>query len=213
MQTHHESPTVYASGEQGILDAAESLFAERGFDAVSMSAIARLAKTSKANIYHHFKNKNELYLAIMKAAVKRSSVLLDAIQEAPGTFRQRLADFAAGQLDNILSHRRSMQLVLRESLSGGSESGREIARYAMAEVFSRLVEMVRRGQQQDEFRKDIDPTLAAFMIVSANTFYFQSVPVMQYIPELHFSEDPNLFSKSVMDIFFNGTLQQGEPQQ
>ena len=44
--------------------------------------------------------------------------------------------FAAGQLDNILSHRRSMQLVLRESLSGGSESGREIASYAIAEVFS-----------------------------------------------------------------------------
>lgn len=207
MQSRNQDKVTYTSGGQGILDAAEVLFAEKGFDAVSMNAIAKLAKTSKANIYHHFKNKNELYLSIMKAAVKRSSKLLDAIQDAPGTFRQRLADFAAGHLDNILAFRRSMQLVLGESLSGGSESGREIARFAVTEVFGRLIEMVRQGQQQDEFRQDIDPTLAAFMIVAANTFYFQSIPVMKYIPELHFSEDPDMFSKRVMDIFFNGIIQ------
>jgi TetR/AcrR family transcriptional regulator len=202
--------TNTSTGEQAILDAAEALFAEKGFEAVSMSAIARLANTSKPNIYHHFKNKNELYLAIMKTAVKRSSLLLDALEEAPGTFRKRLAAFSAGQLDNIQSHPRSMQLILREALSGGSESGREVARYAVGKVFNRLVEMVRRGQQVNEFRADIDPKLAAFMIVSANMFYFQSEPIMQQLPEVHFSDDSSVFSGAVMDIFFNGILTQGE---
>jgi TetR/AcrR family transcriptional regulator len=209
MQNQHDSDNVSSGGELGILEAAENLFAEKGFDAVSMSAIARLANTSKANIYHHFKNKNDLYLAIMKAAVERSSALLDAIEHASGTYSQRLNDFASGQLDNILSHRRSMQLVLREALSGGSERGREIANYAMAKVFSRLAAMVSQGQQQGEFRKELDPTLAAFMIVSANTFYFQSQPVMQYLPEVNFADNPGSFSQSIMDIFFNGTLQHG----
>jgi len=63
MQTQPDNKTIFSSGEQAILEAAETLFAEKGFDAVSMSAIARLANTSKPNIYHHFKNKNELYLA------------------------------------------------------------------------------------------------------------------------------------------------------
>ena len=87
--------TASSSGEQAILEAAEYLFAEKGFDAVSMSAIAKLANSSKPNIYHHFKNKDELYLSIMKNAVQSTSTLLDTLEDAPGSIRQRLADFYA----------------------------------------------------------------------------------------------------------------------
>jgi len=210
MQAHSDNELVNLSGEQAILDAAETLFAEKGFDAVSMSAIARLANTSKPNIYHHFKNKNELYLAIIKTAVQRASDLLDKLEDGPGSFRQRLTGFSAGQLDNIIAHGRSTQLILREALSGSSERGREIANLMVSEVFSRLVAMVRQGQQNGEFRDDIDPTLAAFMIESANLFYFQTTPMMKNIPEINYSNDASAFSEGVMDIIFNGVLQKGE---
>ena len=210
MQTQADNKAVYSSGEQAILEAAETLFAEKGFDAVSMSAIARLANTSKPNIYHHFKNKNELYLAVMKAAVQRSSMLLDALEDAPGTFGQHLSDFSAGQLNNILAHSRSTQLILRETLSGGTQNGQEIARHVVGEVFSRLVAMVHQGQQDNEFRDDIDPALAAFMVVAANMFFFQASPIMQHIPEAHFTNDASTFSNGVMDILFNGVLRKGE---
>jgi len=207
MQTYSGDNVVNASGEQGILEAAEILFAEKGFDAVSMSAIARLANTSKPNIYHHFKNKSELYLAILKTAVQRASGLLDELEDAPGTFRQRLAGFAAGQLENIVAHGRSTQLVLREALSGNSERGRETANYMVSEVFNRLVAMVQHGQQEGELRSDIDPTLAAFMIEAANMFYFQTMPMMKNIPEINYSDDVGAFSEGVMDILFDGVLQ------
>ncbi len=210
MQTQADNKAVYSGGEQAILEAAEVLFAEKGFDAVSMSAIARLANTSKPNIYHHFKNKNELYLAVMKAAVQRSSMLLDALEDAPGTFRQHLSDFSAGQLNNILAHKRSTQLILRETLSGGTRNGQEIARHVVGEVFTRLVAMVHQGQQENEFRSDIDPALAAFMVVAANMFFFQASPIMQHIPEAHFTNDAGTFSNGVMDILFNGVLLKGE---
>jgi len=199
-----------SSGEQAILEAAEALFAQKGFDAVSMSAIASLANTSKPNIYHHFRNKEDLYLAVMKAAVRRTSALLDVLEDAPGSFSQRLADFAAGQLDNVMAHKRSTKLVLRETLTEGSRTGEEIARLVVGEVVSRLVEMVHQGQVEDEFRRDIDPTLAAFMIFSANMFFFQSSPVMTHFPEFDLSSDARTFSKDVMDLLINGMLRQGD---
>ena len=210
MQTHADNKIVYSGGEQAILEAAEILFAEKGFDAVSMSAIAKLANTSKPNIYHHFKNKDDLYLAIMKTAVHRSSVLLDALEDAPGTFRQRLSGFSASQLNNILAHKRSTQLILREALSGSTQRGQEIAKHVVGDIFTRLVAMVHQGQQENEFRDDVDPALAAFMIVAANMFFFQATPVMQHIPEAHFANDAGAYSKGVMDILFNGVLQEGE---
>ena len=210
MKIKPDTRTSFSSGEQAILNAAEVLFAQKGFDAVSMSAIAKLANTSKPNIYHHFRNKNELYLAVLKAAVKRSSALLDTLEHAPGTFREHLTGFAAGQLNNILTHERSTQLMLRETLSEGSQYGQEITRLAMGEVFSRLVAMVRQGQQENEFRKEIDPMLAAFMIVAANMFFFQASPTMQNIPEVDFIDDANAYSEGVMDVLINGMLQKGD---
>ena len=209
MQNHQDKPLTNAGGEQGILQAAEALFAEKGFDAVSMSAIAKLANTSKPNIYHHFKNKNELYFAIMEAAVQRATDLLDALEDSPGTIRQRLADFSAGQLENILLHDRSTQLIMREAFSGTSERGRDIAKQMVSKVFSRLVAMVQQGQSKGEFRADIDPSLAAFMIVSTNMFYFQSKPVMEDNPEITFSGDASAFNRIVTDIIFNGLITQG----
>ena len=210
MQKASDTRTSNSGGEQAILRAAEVLFAQKGFDAVSMSAIAKLADTSKPNIYHHFKNKNELYLAVMKAAVKRSSALLDTLEHTPGSFKQHLTEFAAGQLNNILTHERSTQLMLRETLSEGSQYGQEITMLAMGEVYNRLVEMVRQGQQKNEFRKEVDPTLAAFMIVSANMFFFQASPIMQNIPEIDFTDDASAYSKGVMDVLINGMLEKGD---
>lgn len=198
------------SGEQAILEAAEILFAEKGFDAVSMSAIASLADTSKPNIYHHFKNKNDLYLAVMKTAVHRSSVLLDQLECAPGTSAQRLSDFSAGQLNNILTHKRGTQLTLRDALVGGSSHGRDIAKHVVGEIFTRLVDMVRQGQENGEFRHDMDPALTSFMVIASNLFYFQAAPVMQHIPETDITNDPGTFSSGVMDILLNGILQEGE---
>ena len=209
MQSPSDNKIPCSLGEQAILEAAEILFAQKGFDAVSMSAIASLANTSKPNIYHHFKNKNDLYLAVIKTAVRRSSALLDTLEDSPGTFRQRLTGFSAGQLDNILGHKRSTQLILRETLSEGSQHGQEITRLVMGEVFNRLVAMVHQGQQENEFRKDIDPTLAAFMIVSANMFFFQASPTMQHLPEVGFVDDADTYSKGVMDVLINGMLQKG----
>jgi len=199
-----------SNGERAILDAAEILFAENGFDAVSMSAIARLAKTSKPNIYHHFNSKNDLYLAVMRDAAHRSAALLDALAQAPGTFRQRLEAFSTGHLDNILQHKRSTQLILREALSGGSQRGRDIAKHVVGESFARLVAMVRQGQREDEFRSDIDPALAAFMIVASNLFFFQASPVLQHVPEAGFTNDANAYSNGVMDILFKGVLRDGD---
>ena len=61
-----------------IIEAAEALFAERGWDAVTMDAVARSARLSRALIYVYFRDKEDLLLAIAERA-------LDAL-------RQRIAD-------------------------------------------------------------------------------------------------------------------------
>jgi len=52
---------------RAILDAAGQLFLERGFNATSMDAIAEAAPVSKPTLYSHFKDKGDLFAAVISA--------------------------------------------------------------------------------------------------------------------------------------------------
>ncbi len=49
-----------------VLDIAEDLFAERGFDATSLGDVADRVGIRQPSLYNHFKNKQELYVAVME---------------------------------------------------------------------------------------------------------------------------------------------------
>ena len=63
--------TAQAGGRVRILQVARSAFVERGFAAVSMQEIADAAGLTKAAIYYHFRDKQELFEAVVMAEMER----------------------------------------------------------------------------------------------------------------------------------------------
>lgn len=57
-----------AQTQEKILDAALTLFSDRGFDAVTVEEIGTVAKVAHGTIFWHFKNKENLYLEMAKKA-------------------------------------------------------------------------------------------------------------------------------------------------
>lgn len=56
---------------QAIVMAAKAVFLERGFTHATMDDIARRAGTTKRTVYNHFKNKEELFVAIVELVSQR----------------------------------------------------------------------------------------------------------------------------------------------
>lgn len=54
-----------ARARSGILSAAAALVAEGGVRAVTMAAVARRAVVAKATVYNHFRDRDELLLALL----------------------------------------------------------------------------------------------------------------------------------------------------
>ena len=179
-----------APGAEATLKAAADLFAAKGFAGASINAIAQAAGTSKANIFHHFGSKQGLYLAVLKSATDQSAVLLDDLGGGPGSWAERLERFTREQLLAMLAAPQSYRLILREALEHGDENGKALAEQVVGDPLSRLVTLIGHGQAAGVLRADLDPALAATVLVSVNVFFFQSQAVLRHVPGMGFADRP-----------------------
>lgn len=187
-----------------ILATAERLFAEHGFDAVSMHTIAEQAGVSKANVFHHFISKNELYIAVLRHACRDAGQHLDDLGSEDAPLAERLGKFARAHLASLLEHGQTTRLSLRELLNDDLRQSQELAEKVYGEKFARFVAILRAGQEAGELRADIDPAMVATVLIGANVFFFEARDVLRHLPEVKFSEQPEHYSTMLADLLLNG---------
>lgn len=85
-----------------ILAAAQQLFAEHGFTATSMDAVARGANTSKLTAYRHFGSKDELFAAAIAARCEAMLPITDSDDWHSDDAQAALTAFGLAFLDLIL---------------------------------------------------------------------------------------------------------------
>ena len=59
-------PEQIEQRRRDILNAAATLMAEKGFDQVSLNAIARSAGVAKSNVYRYFESREEIFLTLLR---------------------------------------------------------------------------------------------------------------------------------------------------
>lgn len=193
------------AGLRDILAAAGDLFAESGYDGVSIQAIANRAATSKANVFHHFGSKEALYLAAMREAcsgfVTASELLED---DTCLDHRERIATFMRGDLEHMHAQPERAHLILREVLESGPAGGKTLAQDVFDERFQQVVRLFRAGQQAGVFAADIRPELAAVVMIATTVFQFQSRNVVRYFAGVDFADDPAAYTRMVSRLLLDG---------
>jgi TetR/AcrR family transcriptional regulator len=198
---------THSEGARNILHAAEQLFADRGFGAVSIQAVAQVAGVSKANVFHHFGSKEGLYLQVLRSVCQRAAPLLRALVAEEEDFPTRLSHFAKAHLAYLLAHPGTMRLLLRELLeSDARRGGQELAEQAVGENFSRLTAILREGQRRGELRSAVDPAIAATLLVGGHVFLFQTRPLLRHLKGVGFADVPERYSEGLVDILLHGLL-------
>jgi AcrR family transcriptional regulator len=84
-----------------LLRAAEQVFAERGFHGASLDDVAAVAGFTKGAVYSNFKNKEDLFLALLEWRYEEEMDEVRATLEASeGDTTRQLGDFAAQTRDH-----------------------------------------------------------------------------------------------------------------
>ena len=147
----------YESQREEILDAAASVFAQQGYDAATMDAVAQRVGLTKAALYYYVPGKAELLAAVCSRAADVASVELLA---PDGDYAAWIERFVAGHLQILEQHLEALT-VMFALRSRGDGRGRLPA---LAAYTDRLEAAIRAGVDAGAFR-NVDPRLTALAIL------------------------------------------------
>src|ERR687897_2931426 len=149
-----------------ILAAALASFAERGFAATRLDDVAARAGISKGTLYLYFKNKEELFEAVVRATLLPNLARIEALPasfEGPSaTLLERLLLTIAGVVGSQVGA--IPKLVIAEA-----GNFPDLARFYLDEVVRRGLRLIgailRRGIERGEFRA-VDVDHAVFCVIA-----------------------------------------------
>jgi AcrR family transcriptional regulator len=156
---------------QRVLDAAEEVFAEKGFKAASIREIGKRAKANSAAINYYFGDKNRLYIEAVKYAhrgcVEGGEPFPDWTPDVPP--REKLRDFIRVMVSRMLQPHSvsSMQLMMRE-LAQPTAACIEVVRDYIQPMASRLIGIL---EELLPGAPAAQRSLTAFSIVGQCLFY------------------------------------------
>lgn len=141
-----------------LLDAATVQFAEKGYDATSISGIARAAGVSDGLIYRYFTDKRALLSAVLERLFEKIiERTVAAVQNVAGIEKQ-LEQFIASQLSIFQEEPDLCRLYIRELRNSGNFRGSPL--FHMTKRYTDLlVKVVEDGVASGEVLPDTDPKM------------------------------------------------------
>lgn len=160
-----------------ILDAAEALFARRGFSGVGMREVADAAGLGKSSLFHHFKSKVELYAAVVGRLLELIDLGLTRTLARGGSPLERLDNWIDALLDLLAEHPSAARLLLRsifedDDLTGASPEEQAVEK-VIERIFTAASNLLREGMETGLFRvASIPHTLQS--LVGLTVYHFAS---------------------------------------
>jgi TetR/AcrR family transcriptional regulator, cholesterol catabolism regulator len=147
--------------QQAIVAAAADLFARKGFGATSLDDIAEVLGVSKASLYYHIKNKEEILRLIFLTVLTVSEEPLRQIVEGNLPPREKLCRAIEHQAAVAADRSPAMTVFYREQPHLTGPFAKEII--LRKKVYERYFEsVIEEGQAAGIFLPDVDAKIVTF---------------------------------------------------
>lgn len=192
------SHTNPAHSREVILSAAERLFVERGYRGISMREIADEVGVTKAALYYHFRDKEQLFVALLDNVLDELAALVEQCRSANDSHRAQI-QAVMRQVMLLPPERRAGLRLASQELGNLDTATRQqfIERYH-AQFIGRIAAIFAEGVANDEF-KPVDPQIGAWALLGMMYPYFHVSPVTGSAPTEALIEQLSV-------IFFDGLL-------
>ena len=184
-----------------MLDAAMKLFAEKGYHNTSMQEIAELAEFAVGTLYKFFKNKEEMYKALITEQADQFHVALTAALASSEDEIEQLRNYIQAKGETFMSNESFIRLYFAETrgasfnIKAGFDSELRDRHYQMQQ---RVATVFARGMEKGRFRRIAAPYhMAVAMDSLCNAFLINWLEGRDSYPE---SPD------TILNVFFLALL-------
>ena len=145
-----------------IIEGGEELFLKAGIKSVTMDDIARHLGISKKTIYHFFKDKNDLVIALVKKKLKEDEDQMAGIISKSGNVIEEMINMMTCS-EEIVS--RINPIVIHDMQKYHPEAWREFQNFKSEVLVHTMEELLTKGIKQGYIRPDIDVKVISLMRV------------------------------------------------
>lgn len=138
-----------------ILNIAEKLFAEKGFDGTSIRSISKEAKINIAMVSYYFGSKEKLLEQLIFFRTQDLKMRLEHLFDEALTPIQKIEKFIALYIERI-DHNRDMYQILHFEISSKKRTlDLEVFKEVKKANLNTLIKIIKEGQTQNIFKKNI----------------------------------------------------------
>ncbi len=157
-----------------VLKAAEQVFADCGFAAARLEDVGALAGIRRASLVYHFRDKRDLYDAVLSDLFGELLSRYQTALSAPSPLPERIEAVVDAWVGYVAERPTVARLLLWEAADGSRERTSTAAGRGAA-VLSALSDAIHAGQRDGLFHP-IDPIHFIFTIVGATVFFVAATP-------------------------------------
>lgn len=187
--------------EGAIFEAALKVIKEKGFHRARMSDIAAEAGISYGLVYHYFKNKEDLFEAILKRWWNGLFRVMKDVQGDQFSIHIKLKRIIGYFLDTYHSHPELMNIFITEISRSTSNLTKSRLKH-FQRFMKETDEIISEGQKGGVLRSDFKPRYLTYIFLGAlETFVTAMVLVDQNISG---DRQKKRISDSIVEVFLNG---------
>jgi TetR/AcrR family transcriptional regulator len=164
----------YDDKRRAILDRSAELFSEYGYDRASMNKIAAACGVSKANLYHYYKDKDELLFDVIRVHLEDLLQVVETADQPDLAPNARLRELVAALLEAYrdADAQHSVQISSMRFLSDERQSALKNMERELVRIFSSAVSAVAPGLEDTTMLKPV--TMSLFGMVNWHYLWFRS---------------------------------------
>ncbi|MBP6620689.1 MAG: TetR/AcrR family transcriptional regulator [Alcaligenes sp.] len=162
---YRQTPAVEArlqDNRSRILAAARALVSEGGWQEAQVASVAAAAGIATGTVYRYFPSKAELFAEVLSLVSQREVDVLTEIAQADGSSTLRLHAAVASFVKRAMRNPRLAYALIAEPCDKEIDAARLVYRAAISQVIHSIVSA---GQVAGEMRSDVQPDIAATVIV------------------------------------------------
>ena len=147
-----------------ILEAAATVFSQKGFHQATMDEIAKEAGVAKGTLYYNFSGKSKLFAATVTEGMEKIIGQVERELESDLPFKEHLRKLIRSNLLLYLKYSDLSKIVFNELTSGIDNDVLEKIEKVRLRYIDFVSDLLRQGQERG-YLKEIDTRLAAVGII------------------------------------------------